>query len=68
MASSFLDACLKALQEEEQRVALETGRGKHGTEPVTVAKHIGIAKGIDRAREIVLDTAKQFNTEDDIET
>lgn len=62
---SFIDESIKALREAEHKVALETGMGKHGTDPVVVAKHIGIAKGLARAQEIVLETAKRVAQESD---
>lgn len=62
--SSFIDESLKALRAEEQQTALDTGRGKHGTDPVTVAKRIGIALGLAKAQDIVTETAKRVAKED----
>jgi tryptophan synthase beta subunit len=65
VSSSFIDETLKALRAEEQQIALETGRGKHGTDPVTVAKRIGMAMGLAKAQEIVAETAKRVAKEND---
>jgi len=65
VSSSFIDETLKALRAEEQQVALETGRGKHGTASVDVAMYIGISKGLARAQDIVTETAKRVAKEND---
>ena len=65
VSSSFIDETLKALRAEEQQVALETGRGKHGTDPAIMWKRIGIAMGLAKAQEIVAETAKRVAKEND---
>jgi hypothetical protein len=59
----FLDEALKALRAEEEQVALQTGRGKHGTDPAVMWKRIGIAMGLAKAHEIVIETAKKVAKE-----
>lgn len=63
--SSLLDSIIRALAEEETKQALDTGRGKHGVE--NVGKRVGVCMGLKRAQEIVMETAKKFNTEDELD-
>jgi len=61
---SFLDKALKALKAEEERVALKVGRGQ--ISPEKRDEHIGVAKGLARAMEIVKEAARPEDKEDEV--
>lgn len=62
MGNSLLDAILLALRAEEQKVALDVGRGKVDRD--VRDERIGIAKGLARAIDLVMTAAQAVNKED----
>lgn len=61
--ASLLDAIVQRLEAEEQKHALETGRGRHQRDKYD--ERIGFAKGLMRAAEIVKEEAKKVNEQED---
>lgn len=60
---SLLDSLLAAVDKEATSVELKTGRG--GVARDKIDEHIGISKGLRKAIEIIKNTAKAGNLEDD---
>ena len=61
---SFLDKALKALKAEEERTALKVGRGQIA--PNLRDEHIGVAKGLARAMDILREAARPEDKEDEV--
>lgn len=59
---SLVDAILLALKKEEERIALEVGRGKVAKE--NRDERIGMTKGLAKALDIVRETARNVESED----
>lgn len=62
MSSSLLETVLHALKEAEEKYSLETGRGRSKDNHL---ERVGYSRGMTRAIEIVKESAKAVNKEDD---
>lgn len=63
MPTSLLESLFAALEKEATGWEQDTGRGKGGRDKYE--ERVGVSKGLRRAIEVVRETAKAVNTEDD---